>query len=122
MNIVLLFSHILTETQAKELKEQYRCENIIYMPEEIKMRWMSVDDNTSPEIFESFLLDNLKKGDYVLIQGDWGMTYKLITFAKKNGFIPIFSRTTRNVKEVNNGDKIIKTSIFQHIGFRKYEE
>lgn len=117
-----MFSHILTDLQYKELKEKYRCENIIYMSEDLKKSWMSINDTSSPKIFEDFILKNLQKGDYVLIQGDWGMTYKLITFAKRNGFIPIFSRTARNVREQRNGDQIIKTSVFEHIGFRKYEE
>ena len=122
MNIAILLSHILTQPQIDELKNLYRCENIIYMPEEIKAKWMNIDDNSSPEIFKEFLLANLKKGDYVLIQGEWGMTYKLINFAKKNGFIPLFSRTGRNVQERKEGDKTIKVSVFEHKGFRKYED
>lgn len=120
MNIVLLFSHTLTDPQLKELTTDFMCENIIYMPQDIKSIWQNITDSTSSDIFEQFLLENLKENDYVLIQGDWGMTYKMINFAKAHKFIPIFSRTTRNVKEYTDGAKVLKTSIFEHIGFRKY--
>ena len=121
MNIVLLFSHILTDPQEKELKERYRCENIIYMPEELKKIWMNVDDTTSAEPFKNFLLKNLNKGDYVLIQGEWGLTFQLVNFALDNGFVPLFSRTTRDVKEEKKGDEVVRISVFRHLGFRKYE-
>ena len=68
--IILLFSHTLTETQVKELKENWNCDEIIYMPDELKNNWMNVVDNVDISQFKKFLLDNLQKNDYVLIQGE----------------------------------------------------
>ena len=97
--IILLFSHTLTEPQIKELKENWNCNEIIYMSDELKNNWMNVSDNTDINQFKKFLLDNLRKGDYVLIQGEWGLTYNMINFAKENNFIPLYAGTTRNVNE-----------------------
>ena len=107
--IILLFSHTLTEPQVKELKENWDCEEIIYMPDKLKNNQ-----------FKKFLLDNLQKDDYVLIQGEWGLTYNMINFAKENNFIPLYAGTTRKVTEHKEGDKVIKNSVFSHTTFKKY--
>ena len=57
--IILLFSHTLTEPQVKELKENWDCEEIIYMPDELKNNWMNVADDVDISQFKRFLLDNL---------------------------------------------------------------
>ena len=94
--IILLFSHTLTEPQRKELIENWNCDEIIYMPNKLKNNWMNVVDDVDVNQFKKFLLDNLQKGDYVLIQGEWGLTYNMINFAKENSFIPLYAGTTRN--------------------------
>ena len=92
--IILLFSHTLTEPQIKELKEEWNCDEIIYMPDELKSKWMGVTDDIDINQFKKFLLDNLQKGDY--------------------------AGTTRKVTEHKEGDKVIKNSIFSHTKFKKY--
>ena len=118
--IILLFSHTLTEPQRKELIENWNCDEIIYMPNKLKNNWMNVVDNVDVNQFKKFLLDNLQKGDYVLIQGEWGLTYNMINFAKENRFIPLYAGTTRKATEHKEGDKVIKNSIFSHTTFKKY--
>jgi uncharacterized protein MJ1673 len=118
--IILLFSHTLTEPQVKELKENWNCNKIIYMSDELKNNWMNVSNNTDINQFKKFLLDNLRKNNYVLIQGEWGLTYNMINFAKENNFIPLYAGTTRNVTEHKERDKVIKNSIFSHTTFKKY--
>ena len=87
--IILLFSHTLTEPQRKELIENWNCDEIIYMPNKLKNNWMNVVDDVDVNQFKKFLLDNLQKGDYVLIQGEWGLTYNMINFAKENNFTSV---------------------------------
>ena len=118
--IILLFSHTLTEPQVKELKEKWNCDEIIYMPDELKNNWMNVVDDVDINQFKKFLLDNLQKDDYVLIQGEWGLTYNMINFAKENNFIPLYASTMRKVTEYKEGDKVIKNSVFSHTTFKKY--
>ena len=118
--IILLFSHTLTEPQVKELKENWNCDEIIYMPDELKNNWMNVADDVDINQFKKFLLDNLQKGDYVLIQGEWGLTYHMVNFAKENDFIPLYAGTMRKVTEYKEGDKVIKNSVFSHTSFKKY--
>ncbi len=118
--IVLLFSHVLTKVQEDELKNVWNCEKIIYMPDNLKNNWMNVFENVDIEQFKKFLLDTLEKNDYVLIQGEWGLTYKMINFAKENEFIPLYAGTVRKVKESKIGNIVKKESIFEHTKFKKY--
>lgn len=118
--IILLFSHTLTEPQIKELKENWNCEEIIYMPNNLKSNWMNVSGEVDISQFQKFLLDNLQKGDYVLIQGEWGLTYNMINFAKENDFVPLYAATMREVTEHKEGDRVFKNSVFSHTKFKKY--
>lgn len=122
-NLILLFSHILTEEQEKEAKESLKCQEIIYMPEELKKLWGSIvteNKELIEEKIKGFLLTKGKKGDYILIQGEWGVTYNLINFCKEQEMIPIYSSTKREALEKKDGEKIVKISVFKHRGFVAY--
>lgn len=118
--IVLLFSHKLTSLQEKELNKEWDCEKIIYMPDTLKEKWGNIDVKTDLKSFKKYLKENLSKNDLVLIQGEWGATYKMINYSKRKGYIPIYSSSERNSTEFHEGDKVIKSSIFLHIKFVKY--
>ena len=55
-----------------------------------------------------------------LVQGEWGATYEMVNFCKKQNLIPIYSSTKREVEEIKNGEAITKISRFVHRGFIKY--
>nr|WP_241634523.1 CRISPR-associated protein Csx20 [Fusobacterium gastrosuis] len=118
--IVLLFSHTLTEAQEEELKKDWLCNKIIYIPSNLKNKWANINEESNLDEFKNFLKAKLNKDDYVLIQGEWGATYQMINFSKENSYIPIYSSTARSVEEYKEGDSIIKKSIFLHRGFKKY--
>jgi len=65
--------------------------------------------------------DNAKKGDLLLVQGDFGATVCMISFAKKLGIVPIYATTCRKVEERVEGDRIITLRHFEHVRFRRYE-
>ncbi|MEO1959007.1 MAG: CRISPR-associated protein Csx20 [Nautiliaceae bacterium] len=121
----LFFSHRLTYEQEMDARESFFVEEFIYLPKELQEKWSNVppeleDLSEYALLFFSFLEKNAKKGDFALIQGDFGLTYKMVNFAKSIGVIPVYATTKRVVKEIKNGDKIIKQSQFKHIRFRKY--
>jgi hypothetical protein len=124
-NLFLVFSHSLTKEQKEDALNSLKVKEIISLPEDIQ----KVFSNIPPEEkdiskyltpVKEFLKDNAKKGDYVLIQGDFGAVVELVNFAKSIGLIPIYSTTKRDSIEKIEGDKVVKQSIFQHILFRKY--
>ncbi|WP_429191726.1 CRISPR-associated protein Csx20 [Fusobacterium sp. PH5-44] len=115
----ILFSHVLTDMQKKELKEEFHCAEILYLPENLQRKWSNIEGEDR-SVFFKYLKENCNKGDYVLVQGEWGLTYSIVAFCKKEEYIPIYAATARNVIEKKDGEKIYKTSVFEHIKFRKY--
>ena len=120
----LFFSHKLTPLQIEEAKK-LGVEEFVYLPKNLQ----DVFSNVPPDV-ESlgeylkplflFLMENSKSGDYVLIQGEFGVVYRLVSFAKILDLIPIYATTKRITKEIVKDAKIVKISEFKHIRFRKY--
>ena len=118
--LVLLFSHQLTEQQEIEAKNSLKCNEILYLPKELKEKWQNLGIKKNLEEFKKFLDKVTSKEDYVLIQGEWGATYDMINYCKGKNLIPIYSSTKREVEERKNGEEIVKVSKFVHRGFINY--
>jgi len=125
MKMFLLFSHRLTDEQIKDAKSNLGVDEFVYLPNDLQNKF----SNVPPEIddikeytkdFIEFLENSAKKGDFVLIQGDFGVVYNVVDFCKRSDLIAIYSTTKRVVKEKNENGKIVKISEFRHIKFRKY--
>lgn len=118
--LVLLFSHQLTAQQEIDAKENLKCDEILYMPKELKEKWQDLGIERDLAEFKKFLSEVTTEGDYVLVQGEWGATYEMINYCKEKNLIPIYSSTKREVEERKEGETIIKVSKFVHRGFVKY--
>ena len=119
MKMYLLFSHKLTDAQIEDAKK-LGVDEFVYLPEDLQRKF----SNIPPELesvkkyakdFEKFL-ENAKSGDYVLIQGDFGLTCHLVNFAKSKGLIPVYATTKRISKDIKKDGKIIETIV----GMRDY--
>ena len=124
--MILLFSHKLNEAQIESANVEYGIENFIALPKELQKSWSNIPPemkNISEilEAFKKFLLQNSKKGDYVLVQGDFGAVYSMVKFSLENGFIPLYATTTRVVQEYEKDGKMVKKSVFNFRRFREYE-
>jgi hypothetical protein len=124
MKMFLFFSHKLTSEQIEDAKN-LGINEFIELPQNLQYLWSNVPPELEKldeyiEPFKEFLEKNAKKGDFVLIQGDFGISCKLVTFSKEKGLIPVYSTTKREAKEIEKDGKIIKTSQFKHIQFRRY--
>ncbi|MDD2650442.1 MAG: CRISPR-associated protein Csx20 [Candidatus Cloacimonadales bacterium] len=124
-NLVLLFSHQLSRDQIADAEKSMLINEYIMMPNELKELWA----NVSPEVekpnikpFTSWLESITKEGDYILIQGDYYMTYHMVQWAFHNNRIPVYATTKREtiIKQVEATNEVIKTSVFKHVIFRKY--
>jgi len=122
--LYLLFSHKLTPEQIEDAKKNLGVDDFVYMPAILQEKWSNVPAEMEElgEYSKDFMkfLDTAKAGDYVLIQGDFGLTYELVNYAKGKNLIPVYATTKRYSKEVNSGNKIFKLSKFDHVRFRKY--
>jgi len=123
----LIFNHEITELQRQNARDSLRVERIVGMPPSLKELWR----NIPPEL--ETLSDYLKpvkqwlegeagKGDYVLVQGDFGATYIMVNFSFRNGLIPIYSTTSREAVEEHHADGSVNLHhVCRHKMFRRYE-
>ncbi len=123
--LFLLFSHTLTTEQIVDAKKTFGVEEFIELPKSLQALWSNVPSdlealNEYLEPIESYLKVELKKDDLVLVQGDFGATYYVVSMVKSLGFKAIYATTKRNVVEKVIKNKIVKTSLFEHVRFRVY--
>jgi hypothetical protein len=121
----LLFSHQLTPLQIEDAKKSLGVSSFVPLPKELQSLWSevpaeleSLEEYLQP--VKDFLLQHASRDDIGLIQGDFCAVYEMISFSKNLQLIPVCSSTQREVNEVKKNNKIIKTSTFEHVRYRKY--
>ena len=121
---LLLFSHQLTDNQAKELMEDFGVKKIVSLTSELQEMWsnVSIKENymENLEKIKKYIENNFNKDDVMLIQGNWGYTYNLVKWSIDNDLLPVYSYTERNVEEIKDGENVNKISYFKHIKFIEY--
>jgi len=125
--LFLLFNHRLTPLQKQDAFQSLSIESIQEPTPAIKKIWgqippdlPTIADYLKP--VQAWLLEKAAKGDYVLIQGDFGACFILVSFAFDIGLIPVYSTTQREAVETAGNDGAVKiTHQFKHRIFRKYE-
>jgi len=126
--LFLVFSHKLTREQLEEANERFKVDKFIYLPEDLQSKWSNVPaQNDLPETYldniKEFLLLNMSEKNYVLVMGEYGLTYLMVNWCFENGFIPLYTTTNREYEaEVNQDGSIINKHIFKHIAFRLYKK
>lgn len=127
IKMFMLFSHRLTSDQANDAKENFKIDEFIYLPGNLQGKWSNVPPNGElPDAYlddiKKFLFQNKSDKNYVLVEGEYGLTHSMVNWCFKNGFIPVYSTTTRN--SIMEGDKdgnIVNKHIFRHVQFRLYK-
>jgi len=123
MKMYLLFSHRLTSEQMEDAKRM-GVEEFVPLPEHLQKKWSNVPaeleslDGYADEFFE--FLSAADEGDFVLVQGDFGMCCRVVSFCRQNSLTAVYSTTKRVAKEIRKGDKVVKISEFRHIRYRRY--
>lgn len=120
-----LLNHKLTENQINELKEKYNSEEIFYPDAELSSLWSQIKPTEKIDKFVIYkVLYWLEKAcinDYLIIQGEYCVTFFIVDWALKNGLIPMCAVTKRVESERIEGEQVIKKHVFEHVCFRKYE-
>lgn len=122
--LFLLFSHRLTDEQIQDAQASLDVspEDMIHMPEALQQDFSNVPpelESVEPwvEPLRNWLGQVAQVGDYVLIQGDFGLVVSLVSYCRARHLRPLYSTTERQVVMEDNGKK---TSIFKHIRYRFY--
>jgi len=125
--VFLLFSHQLTPQQIEELENSFMVDKIVYLPKKLQDVW----SNIPPELpaIKDYLQDiflwlkgNSNPGDLVLVQGEFGAVFQVVNFCFKEGLVPIYATTKREVAEEILDDGTVQVSRkFSHVRFREFE-
>jgi len=126
--LYLLFNHRLTAEQEADARTSLKIAEIVPPTAAIQDLWRlipadleALDDYLRP--VREWLAAAAAKGDYVLIQGDFGACFLMARFAIERGLIPIYSTTRRQAVEQNRSDGTVKlVHHFRHRRFRTYGE
>jgi hypothetical protein len=126
-SLFFLFNHTPTEAQLGDAENTFGIKRFMTPPPEIGQFWRQIPpeldtiaDYLTP--VKDWLSDCARKGDFVLIQGDFGATYLMVRFALEAGLIPIYSTTERRAVEHHGADGRVHLShTFYHCRFRRYE-
>jgi len=123
--LILLFSHSLTPEQRDDATDNLGVGEFISLDSELQRVWSNVppsleslDEYLRP--IKDFVSHNLNQDDIVLVQGDFGATFAMVSFVHSIGGVAVYATTRRDVVEEESKGEIVKTSIFRHIRFREY--
>lgn len=113
-----LFSHNLTKAQKNDAISSLHVSEFIELPDTLQTLWSNIPAELQTlgkylKPLKQYLADNAK-------QGDFGGVYEMVEFCKKNDFLAVYATTQREVKEVMQDNKVIKTSTFEHVIIRRY--
>jgi len=119
----VLMSHRITLSQQEDARESFDIDNFEIITDSI---WSNIPSDVQTiepylDIIKQNILKNSKMGDVLFVQGDFGATVAMVSFAKKHNLIPVYATTERISRDIVEGEKIITVREFQHVRFRKYE-
>ncbi len=124
--LFLIFNHRITSIQQDDARRSLAVDQITDLPPDLKAMWRQIPPDLTGidsylEPIKRWLKEHSNKGDYVLIQGDFGACFIMVNFALEKRLIPVYSTTEREAMEEHGDDGTIKlTHHFKHHVFRRY--
>lgn len=124
--MLIIFNHSMTESQKTDARHSLGVTTFVAPPPELLALWSQLPPDAPsliPVLLPVFqwLARTGRKGDFVLVQGDFGATFLVVQKALSLGLIPLYSTTCREAVEQVCGDKVQLTHQFRHVRFRQYE-
>lgn len=122
----LVFSHKLTDIQIQSARNDLDIRNFQYLPENLQYIWSHIPPHESdidPYLKEiiNWIEEVVGTEDVVLVQGDFGATYKVVNYCKSKGLKVVYSTTKREAIEEKDEDGVISiTHKISHVIFREY--
>ncbi len=125
-NLFVVINHELLQNQREDAVKTLHIDTFVFPPDHIQHIWQQIPphndiviDVVKPII--EWLANNSVPDDYILVQGDFGATFLLVSWALHNHRIPIYSTTQRKYESrVNEKGEIVNVHVFKHVKFRRY--
>lgn len=127
MNMYVVMSHQLTDNQVQEIYHRFDIKNIVYLPEPLKKVWGNIppEGEWNPSWLQpvkDWLSEQMNEGDKIIVQGEFGATYALVSWLQTRGFAVYYATSQRRVVETVKGEQVIAQRLFEHVTFRKYPD
>jgi hypothetical protein len=125
-DLYLIFNHQLTTLQEHAAVSELGTSRFHRLSPELQLLWSQIPSDLVEltaylEPIVKWLSDNSQPADSILIQGDFGACYLMVTTAFQLGLIPVYSTTRREAVEEYGDDGTVKlVHLFKHVIFRKY--
>jgi len=125
-SLYLIFNHQTTCRQKHDARESLGVDKTIELPPDLDLLWRQIPPDLESiknhlEPVKDWLASHAQKNDYILIQGDFGACYIMVSFSFEIGLIPVYSTTFREAVEEHGEDGTVKmVHRFKHNKFRKY--
>lgn len=126
MKMAVLMNHTMNNDQILQAQTELGVEYFVLPPENVIERWSDADPyadlaHLGIDIITEWLTQETSLGDYVLVQGDYGLTFAVVDWCLRSGLIPVHATTKRCVVESMEGETKVVKREFRHVKFRKYE-
>lgn len=105
---ILIFKDSLDGEQKKELIKKFKISKISKLTIEVSKEWQNLENDSNKETnikrFKEIIEKNIDFGDVLLINGEIGITFEIVNWAKEKGIIVIYEV----LKETNDSSSKIE--------------
>ena len=129
--LLVWLSHPLTEDQLLDAQRSLGVapNDIHRPPADLLARWASVPTDSDWSISEhlqpllAWTRATARPGDFVLVQGHFGLTFALVDYCLRYELMPLYAATRRVSREETLPDGSVRTvRLFKHLNFQRYEK
>lgn len=119
-----LLNHQLLEVQRKDLEKNYGVNEFVVPSSTVSDLWGNVPtteiipDSYFDEIESWF--DGISSSDVAVVQGEPTASFRIVSYLLNKGVTVLAGVTERKSIEKEQDGKVIKTSVFEHVCFRRY--
>jgi hypothetical protein len=124
--LLSLLNHTLTEAQKQNAFAELGVAEILVLPPSLQLSWGQISPHGCLPIegllpIQNWIMEHSEPQDFVLIQGEMGATFYLVSWLLAQNRKPIYSTTERKVIEEKAEDGTVrKVNLFKHVCFRAY--
>jgi hypothetical protein len=124
--LLTLLNHALTEEQKQDAFATLGVNEILILPPGLQLSWGQISPWGMLPIqeilpIENWIMEHSEPQDFVLIQGEMGATFYLVSLLLAQNRKPVYSTTERKaVQEKAEDGTIRKVTLFKHVCFRAY--
>jgi hypothetical protein len=126
MKMAVLLNHTMNNEQILQAQTELGVDSFVLPRENVTKKWSDADPcadlaHLGIEIITEWLSSETSRGDYILVQGDYGLTFAVVDWCLRKGLIPVHATTQQCVMESMERDTKVVKREFRHVKFRKYE-